>query len=293
MTETSAVPDASGIAEALRDLVRATKNERGPEIDPTKLTTDAVNAMAAQLRREAASARELVESRLDGMDIATKLVADQVRELPTSLRAQFDRDLSSVRAEILALRELFGARLDGMDTATRLLAENLRAVPSDIQTAISALREIMQGEIRNVLEVSSEKFTAIEGTFASNALALTAALAAQKEAAAESVKSSTLAIDRANAATKETIAANASQTEAALTAQAANIGDLKERVVRLETSGVGTAQARSEHREDANYGQADHRAAEAARKAAMSLMVGVGGIVVAVLAVVVAVILHG
>jgi Tfp pilus assembly protein PilE len=105
-------------------------------------------------------------------------------------------------------------------------------------------------ETRRVEEVIRERFSAIEGTFSSNALALTAALAAQKEAAAEQNKSNSTAIDKSEEATKETIAANAAQTSAGLSSQAAIVADLKERVVRLETAGPVRLEERSERRLD-------------------------------------------
>ena len=65
-------------------------------------------------------------------------------------------------------------------------------LPSDRELAIKHLELLMKGQIeiagaetKRVGDVTLEKFAAIDGTFASNALALTAALAAQKEAASE------------------------------------------------------------------------------------------------------------
>lgn len=183
--------------------------------------------------------RELLTARLEAMDKATELLAQTVGQVPS------DTDKS-----VSALRELLGARIDGMDTATRLLAASVDNFPTDIDRSALTTREFLMAQLAQVEAVAAEKFAGIAGTFASNALALTAALAAQKEAAAESVKSSTLAIDRANAATKETIAANAAQTTSAIGSQAATIADLKDRVVRLESGGVATATARTEHRAD-------------------------------------------
>jgi len=218
---------------------RETPEDWIPRPDPTKLTTDAVNAAAAQWQRELAATRELLETRLAAMDKATELLAATVGRVPS----ETDKALS-------ALRELIEARIDAMDKATQLLAENVRQFPSDLDKATRALREVLSGEIRGVQDVAAEKFTAIEGTFASNALALTAALAAQKEAAAEQNKSNTLAITKSEQATKETIAANAAQTASGLGSQQATIADLKERLVRLESGGVATATAKTEHRLD-------------------------------------------
>ena len=251
--------------------------------DPTERTTQLID-------RAITGFREVMEARLDGMDTATRLVADSLEKLPAGtssahahLREQCLHNIDNLREliesriagmdkatellaatvgrvpsdtdkQVNALRELLASRIDGMDVATRLLAENIRQVPTDIDKAVTALSEILRSEIRSVQDVATEKFLAIDGTFASNALALTAALAAQKEAAAEQNKSNTLAISKSEQATKETSSANAQQTATSLASQAATIADLKDRVVRIESGAVGSAAARSETR--LNAGQA-------------------------------------
>ena len=256
-----------------------------PVPDPTRLTTDAVNAVTTQYRRDVSALRELIETRLEGMDLAvreSKDVAARVRSEITEqiahLRELNDTQLGGrdkavellasnvsiipgeIERQVAALRELLGARIDGMDIATKLLATQVAQVPTDTDKAVNALKAIMQGEIRNVQDVALEKFTAIEGTFASNALALTAALAAQKEAAAEQNKSNTLAINKSEQATKEASAANAAQTTSQLASQAATIADLKERLVRLESGGLAITAANREQREVRDESRGDRPA---------------------------------
>lgn len=195
--------------------------------------------LRAEVDRAGESLRELLESRLSAMDKATELLAATVGRVP-----------SDTDKQVNALRELLGARIDGMDIATKLLAAQVDTFPSDLDRAVGAATEVIQSQIRNVQDVANEKFLAIDGTFASNALALTAALAAQKEAAAEQNKSNTLAITKSEQATKETISANAAQTATGLTSLSNTFADIKERVVRLESMGVGASAQRSERRLD-------------------------------------------
>ena len=261
-----------------------------PRPDPTLLTTAQLRETEATINRTWHEAldglRELIEQRLNGMDRATVLLAEQIGGINPELdrgrailRAEFaaadrnvreliearidaidgatkllasnlDKSPTDIERAITQLRDLLGARIDAMDQASKLLAASVSQVPSDVDRAVKATRELLQGEIRNVQDVALEKFAAIDGTFASNALALTAALAAQKEAAAEQNKSNTLAITKSEQATKETIAANAAQNTNSLTSQAATISDLKDRLVRIESGGVATGAARSERRLD-------------------------------------------
>jgi hypothetical protein len=192
-----------------------------PTPDPTKLSTDAINAATSQFRRDLDGLRELIEARLSAMDVATQL---------HSLNA----------AEITSRGERQNSQLK------ELAASNLHNAVSTLEGKI----KLVEAATQRVGDVSLEKFSAIDGTFASNALALTAALAAQKEAAAEQNKSGTLAITKSEQTTKETINSNAIQTTASLQSQAALITDVKERVVRIEQSIVNVASNRTEGRDD-------------------------------------------
>ncbi len=239
-----------------------------PIPDPTELTTEAVALATAQFRRELSGVREILETRLTGDDEQRALLWGRVNDWSAELELRLERRRREHGDAITGLRAIIEQRLDGSDQAIELAATEIakireqnaaadRLLAEDTAARMAAEREFILSQIagaaaetRRTGDVMQEKFAAIEGTFASNALALTAALAAQKEAAAEAKKSSDLAIDRANAATKETIAANAAQTTAGLSSQAATIADLKDRVVRIESMGVGSATQRTEHRLD-------------------------------------------
>jgi hypothetical protein len=252
-----------------------------PRPDPTKLTTDAVTAATAQWLRELAATRELIETRLAAMDKATELLAATVGQVPS----ETDKAIS-------ALRELMEARLNAMDKATQLLADGLLKFPSDLDKATRSVMEILRGEIRSVQDVAAEKFTAIEGTFASNALALTAALAAQKEAAAEQNKSNTLAITKSEQATKETIAANAAQTSSGQASLSRELGDLKERLVRMESGGVATRAAGASQQQADTFTQTDRIAAAEREAASRAAIISVVAVLVAIAAILFAAI-HG
>ena len=178
--------------DAFREVMetRLAGMDRATELVAQALQAFRAEADVLQQRQREATTSEigarvaLFDARIGAMDKATELLAATVGQVP-----------SDTDKQVNALRELLGARIDGMDVATELLATNVREVPTDIDKAARALREILQGEIRNVADVADEKFKAIDGTFGSNALALTAALAAQKEAACMSADTPVLCAD--------------------------------------------------------------------------------------------------
>jgi len=142
-----------------------------PVPDPSLLTTE-------QLRRELGSLREVIETRLAGMDRATELIAD----------------------ELVKLTSDFVGRLDRM-----------RADKND---QFKSEREYIMGQIDIVRAIAEERFAAVDTRFnerdartqqaADEArISLDAALAAAKEAVSEQNKANTLAIDKSGAATQK------------------------------------------------------------------------------------------
>jgi hypothetical protein len=225
--------------------------------DPSDRTTQLVD-------RAIDAFKAVVETRLTGIDRATMLVASDLvsATAETDLAAQrmqghITRDIEKLAELIEANLNTVGARITGMDTATKLLAESVTKFPSDVDRAVQSATDLILSKLRGVEGVSEEKFNGIKSTFESNALALTAALAAQKEAAAEAKKSSDLAIDKSEKTTQETIRANDAKTASGISAQAAVMTDLKDRLIRLESGGVATAAAHTEGRASSTYDQTD------------------------------------
>jgi hypothetical protein len=240
---------------------------------PGQAMTDLEHARVEAIQRFE-SLRELIEQRLSGMDKATELLAATVDRVP-----------SETDKATHALRELLSSRIDGMDQATRLLASNFEKVPSDIDRSTHALREVMQGEINQVSAVMLEKFAAVDDLFTSNATALTAALAAQEKAVAAQNDSNTLAIDKSERTTIETIKANAAQTTSGLTGLSGIMDDLKSRVVRLEGLIQQTRIASEDSLAVNTFGQTAEQNRSVQARATMQLAIAAISAIVAVVAV--------
>jgi hypothetical protein len=275
-------------AEDDKDAVYPPKNGR-PAGDPTDRTTQLVD-------RAIVAFREVVETRLTGIDRATELVAKDLVSATAETDVAAQRMQAHTTEDILKLRELIeanletiSARINGMDTATRLLADSVAKFPSDVDRAVQSATELILSQLRGVEGVSQEKFTGIQGTFESNALALTAALAAQKEAAAEQNKSNTLAITKSESATKETIAANAAQNAAATTALQTTLTDIKDRVVRLEAKAVNIRESAGDVQAVSTFDQTNRIAGVMGTRMTINTVIAAVSAVVALVAVVFAV----
>lgn len=247
--------------------------------DPVKLTTEAADRAAEVFRRELLSLRETIETRLDAADEDREQIRVRLRDLP----ALYETFTSHLRAELLRQdahdREILVQRLDDLDAANQAIAghtadsiaetrevaaaavtglreligqrlDTVEKFPADLSTAAGSVREVVLGEIRRVLDITTEKFAAVDALFASNARALAAALAAQEKAVAEQNRSSTLAISKSESTTKETIALNATQAQTGLASLADQFADIKERVVRIESTGAGITANKTEAQQE-------------------------------------------
>jgi hypothetical protein len=232
-----------------------------PVPDPTTLTTEAVERATGVFRREIQSLRETIETRLDAADADRTRLWERLRDLP----AEREAAMGHLRDELIQRdaqdREVITQRLNDLDAAAKVAAGHIEKIPVDLtgdfHKALRAEREYILSQIENARaetqrtgDVSQEKFAAVDALFASNALALAAALAAQEKAVAAQNDSNTLAISKSESSTKETIAANAAQAQTGLTSLSDQVTDLKERVVRIESTGVGVSSARTERRLD-------------------------------------------
>ena len=198
--------------------------------------------------------REVITQRLNDLDVAARVAAEHIEKMPPDLARDFRKAMHAEReyieSEIGALRDTLEQRLGGMDIATRVLADSVSKFPTDIDRSAGGTRELLRGEIERVGDVTQEKFAAVDALFASNALALAAALAAQEKAVAAQNESNTLAISKSETSTKETIAANLATARTGLESLTSTVTDIKDRLVRIESVGVGAAAHRTEARED-------------------------------------------
>src|SRR6185437_10924011 len=100
----------------------------------------------------------------------------------------------NLQREIQSLRELVESRLQAIVETAGVRQEQIDKIPAEIQERVERLRELV-----------SEKFNGVDNKFASNEVALSAALLAAKEAVKEQNTSNNTAISKSEAATNKQI----------------------------------------------------------------------------------------
>lgn len=146
----------------------------------------------------------------------------------------------------LAIRD---ERLDGIDKATDLRL-------ASVNTSIGGTTDQIDQRVGRLADVHGEKFHSIETQFKErdtrqeresrdNKVAVDAAFAAQKEAAAKQDEANAKAIDKSEKATAETIKANQELSVAQTSALRAALDDVKLQVNTIAAAKVGAKEDRS------------------------------------------------
>lgn len=168
---------------------------------------------------------------------------------PTVLTTeQLERAIKAERERVDGQIQVLEERLAGIDRATELRLKDIIDIP-----------KIIDEKIRHLKDLTSERFDSIGRQLdvaesqrveqkEDSKTGLDAALAAQKEAASEQNKSNTLAINKSEQATSETITKLSELFETRNGALGLQFADLKERVQRIEGRKQGEVEQRIETR---------------------------------------------
>jgi chromosome segregation ATPase len=157
-----------------------------------------------------------------------------------SLLTTAERVRAMVEAERLfdARLDVLRERLDGIDKATTLLATAVDKTPNEIERVMTGLRELAWERFDSIALQFAERDTRQERESRDNKVAVDAAFAAQKEAAAKQDESNEKSITKSERATNETISQLAELVRQSVAGIGDKIDDLKDRVGKTETSVV-------------------------------------------------------
>jgi len=190
--------------------------------------------MAERYHRSAASMAQNPDTQIAILPQPDKLTTDYVDKAMLSLEGKLQ------------------TRFEAMDKATEIVHQDLVRVPTLLDRAIANLREYLEAKIGHLEAVSDEKFDGISNQFTERdkrtdqltvaaQTAVAAAFAAQKEAVAEQNKSNSLAINKSENATAESIKQLQTLFQAASASLSDRINDVKSRLDRGEGSIKGGA----------------------------------------------------
>ena len=229
---------------------------RTPIPDPTVLTTQ-------QLVREIAALKEVVFTRLDGMDRAILIFNENITRVPTDtdkqiqhLRELLQSKLEEIVKEMLSGRQVITTRMDAMDKAVILLQSIADRVPGKIDEKINALREIHEEKFASIQVQFRERDVRTEQSSKDSKVAVDAALQAAKEAVGEQNKSSALAIAKSEASTTKQIDQLGQLIQSGAKGVDDKFTDVKDRLTRIEGAKEGAKTADTSHQTTASFGVA-------------------------------------
>jgi hypothetical protein len=192
-----------------------------PVPDPTALTAAAVAQATDQLRRELQAAVALAKAQSDGVQHVFEARFAAMDEAIKLVHEQREGAIANVTAHATeSVRQL-----------ETLHNERFKTVDERFAAMIEALAAQKEG----VALQFKERDTRSERESRDNKVAVDAAFAAQKEAASEQNKSNTLAIDKSEKATAETLNKQADLFKSTTDALAARIEDAKQASGKIDT----------------------------------------------------------
>src|SRR5664279_5714778 len=116
---------------------------------------------------------------------------------PSSLSTRaIERAVDAERDYADAQLEVLRERLRGIDKATEVLSGTVTRTPTEIQKEVTHLRELTEEQLRSIQVQFRERDTRQERESKDNKVAVDAAFAAQKEAAAKQDEANAKAIDK-------------------------------------------------------------------------------------------------
>jgi cation transport regulator ChaB len=136
-------------------------------------------------------------------------------------------------------------RLDGIDEATKLLRTSQDRVGDRIGESVGHLKELHGEKFDSVAQQFKERDTRSERESRDNKVAVDAAFAAQKEAAAAQDKANREAIDKSERATAETIKTNQELNRAETQGIRSTLEDLKLQVNTISSLKLGAKEDRT------------------------------------------------
>lgn len=155
----------------------------------------------------------------------TVLTTEQLNRAISGLEETFDQKLE-------VLRE----RLTGIDRATELRLGGILEIPAQIDEKVGHLKSVTDERFHSIATQFNERDTRSEREARDNKLAVDAAFAAQEKQAVAQQESNTLAIDKSEKSTAETIKTNQDLAISRIEGLIKSLDEVKLRVNTIESA---------------------------------------------------------
>lgn len=182
----------------------------------------------------------------------TLLTTQQIDREITSLRELFDAKFLELDRMSNSRHMILVTRIDGMDKAYVLAKIDADRMPQLVDEKISSLREIHEEKFASVQTQFKERDVRTESTAKDSKVAVDAALQAAKEAVSEQNKSSALAIGKSENSTVKQIDQLAVLIQTMSKAFDDKIGDIKDRITRIEGKDEGVVKTVTSSQSNSN-----------------------------------------
>ena len=146
--------------------------------------------------------------------------------------------------------EVRDERLRGIDEATRLRLSGIVDFSPEIDTKLENVKSVTEEKFRSVDQRFGERDTRSERESRDNKVAVDAAFAAQKEAAAKQDEANAKAIDKSEKATAETIKTNQELNKATTDALTKSLDEVKLEVRGITATKLGANENRQVNTEN-------------------------------------------
>ena len=182
----------------------------------------------------------------------TLLTMQMIDSKIASLRELFDAKSNELDRMSNSRHLIVVARLDERDKAIDLAKTEADKFPCLVDEKISSLREIHEEKFASVQTQFKERDVRTESTAKDSKVAVDAALQAAKEAVSEQNKSSALAIGKSENSTVKQIDQLAVLIQTMSKAFDDKIGDIKDRITRIEGKDEGVVKTVSSSQSNSN-----------------------------------------
>lgn len=169
----------------------------------------------------------------------TALTTEQQRYSDRMIRELIVAKFQEAKEATLLRNAILETRLSGMDRAIELVREEANRLPLHVDEKITSLRQVHEEKLASVQSQFKERDTRSERESRDNKVAVDAAFAAQKEAAAKQDEANAKAIDKSEKATTETIKTNQELSRASVDAITKSLDEVKQRLTRFEGKSEG------------------------------------------------------